>query len=649
MKRFECLIAVFFASTALWRCSAQPIGTNSVPTNAPVNETWASISNRWGSVPLPRVKQAAEHGEVTAEYYLGIVYFEGKGVAKDQSAALPWITNASGRGYAKAQLYLGRLYEDGNGVPQDYGQAEKLYRLAAGQGNARAQNNLGYLYVRGLGVPQNATEAVKWYRKSAEQGDELGESNLGWMYGHGNGVERDYEQAEKWMRLAAEQGSARLQYYYAQMLTDEFDKDGHQVANFVVAAEWYRKAADQGYADAQYQLAELYNYGNLGDDQRSNCIPWYLKAAAQGNVDAQAKVGELPKYYPNSELLKSVNTTDALQQSAEKGNLDAQLQLAEEYQTGNGVPKDAAKAFQWMEKAANNPTPSSRVGDAIYQLALMYEKGEGVSQDISKARELFLQAAEGYRQSEATFRVGQMYEKGDGVPQNDRKAAEFYANEYHIYMAPDDPRYDHPEKYPNGVINYATPGDAAIESLLNLWANGRGFPDEHDKGIPGYKEPVSLIQSWGGYKKTAKAQFCAGEIFYQGKLVPKDIALAADWFGKAATQGSPEAMNRIGEMWATGMNGTPDPKEAANWYQKSAARGLAAAQYNLGLCYAKGEGVTANSVAAWKWLQLAAKQKVQGAAEERDKIQAVMTADQLKDARTQADQFNSAGNKEPGH
>jgi TPR repeat protein len=134
-----------------------------------------------------------------------------------------------------------------------------------------------------------------------------------------------------------------------------------------------------------------------------------------------------------------------------------------------------------------------------------------------------------------------------------------------------------------------------------------------------------------------------GEIYYQGKLVPKDIAQAADWFNKAATQGSPEAMNRIGEMWAYGMNGAPDPKEAANWYRKAAAKGLAEAQYNLGLCYAKGEGVPANPVEAWKWLQLATDQKFPNAAEERDKMQATMTADQVKDARTLADQINAAG------
>ena len=132
---------------------------------------------------------------------------------------------------------------------------------------------------------------------------------------------------------------------------------------------------------------------------------------------------------------------------------------------------------------------------------------------------------------------------------------------------------------------------------------------------------------------------------YQGKLVPKDIAQAADWFNKAAMQGSPEAMNRIGEMWAVGMNGAPDPKEAANWYQRAADKDLAEAQYNLGLCYAKGEGVAANPVDAWKWLQLAAGQEFPNADLERDKIQADMTEDQVKNARSLADQIQ-AGDKQ---
>jgi TPR repeat protein len=494
-------------------------------------------------------------------------------------------------------------------------------QMAATNGDVTAQTYLGLQDISS-DDSDTQTQGVYWCQLAANQGFALAQDFLGWAYGNGRGVERDYSLGEKWMHRAADQGSVEAEYDLGYLLENEFDKSGQQVANFQVASEWLRKAADHGSVKAMFELAELYNYGKLGDDQRSNCIPWYLKAAAQGNVDAQAEVGELAKYYPNSELLKKVDVVNALQQSAESGNFEAQFQLSKRYQTGDGVTKDVNEAFKWMQKAAQNGSASSEVGDAMYQLALMYEKDEGVSSDITQAHTLFLQAAETYAQPDAMFQVGQMYEKGDGVPQDDRKAAEFYASEFHNSVDPNDPNLIHPEKYPNGVINYANTSDASVESLLNLWATGRGFPAEKDKQIPGYKEPAALIQYFAGYIKTAKSQYYAGEIYYQGKLVPKNIAQAADWFNKAAMQGSPEAMNRIGEMWAVGMNnGTPDATEAAGWYRKAAERGLAEAQYHLGLCLAKGEGVSANPAEASKWLKLAAEQKFPNAVEERDKIQ----------------------------
>ena len=205
-------------------------------------------------------------------------------------------------------------------------------KLAAEQGLARAQRKLGWMLQNGLGVEVDMPSAIEWYRKAADAGDVQAQINLGWVYASGDVDKRDYQTAEKWMRLGAEQGSAQAQYSLGYLLSSEFDKNGKWVPNFAVAAEWYRKAADQGYDKAQYELAEMYNSGQLGEDQRSNCIPWYLKAAAQGNAKAQAEVGELPKYYPHSELLKDVDTIQALRQAAESGNFDAQFQLAEKYQ-----------------------------------------------------------------------------------------------------------------------------------------------------------------------------------------------------------------------------------------------------------------------------------------------------------------------------
>jgi TPR repeat protein len=510
-------------------------------------------------------------------------------------------------------------------------------QIAATNGDVTAQTYLGFQDLKN-GDSDIQTQGVYWCRLAANQGFALAQDLLGWTYGNGRGVGRDYDLGEKWMRRAADQGLVSAEYHLGNLFEHEFDKSGKWTPNFQVAAEWYRKAADQGHVKAMFELADMYHSGDLGDDQRTNCIPWFLKAAALGNAQAQAEISELPRYYPNSELLKSVNTIETLKQGAEQGNLDAQFHLAQRYQTGNGVPQDVVEAFKWMQKAAQHyGSESSVVSDARYQLGLMYEKGEGVQLDLTKAHDLFLSAVKDcmYAGNLAMFSLGQMYETGNGVPQDDRKAAEFYAGKNH--------NYNFPDKYPNGFVEYLGSGTEAVESLLHLWSQGRGFPNDEDKAEFGYRQPGDLINGWKIEITSANAEFYLGEIYYQGKLVPKDIAQAADWFNKAAIQGSPEAMNHIGEMWAAGINGAPDPKEAANWYRKASVKGSSEAQYNLGLCYAKGDGVPANSVEAWKWLQLAAEQKFPNAAEERDKMQATMTADQIKDARTLADQINATG------
>ena len=74
------------------------------------------------------------------------------------------------QGYAYAQYNLGVMYENGRGVRQDYAEAVKWYRQAAAQGFADAQFNLGVMYGNGQGVRQDYAEALRWYRKATEQG-----------------------------------------------------------------------------------------------------------------------------------------------------------------------------------------------------------------------------------------------------------------------------------------------------------------------------------------------------------------------------------------------------------------------------------------------------------------------------------------------
>jgi TPR repeat protein len=52
----------------------------------------------------------------------------------------------SGRHTRWTEFFLGVMYDNGRGVPQDFIKAAKWYKLAAAKGNSKAQCNLGLMY-----------------------------------------------------------------------------------------------------------------------------------------------------------------------------------------------------------------------------------------------------------------------------------------------------------------------------------------------------------------------------------------------------------------------------------------------------------------------------------------------------------------------
>ena len=105
--------------------------------------------------------------------------------------------------------------------------------------------------------------------------------------------------------------------------------------------------------------------------------------------------------------------------AAEQGDATAQFNLGNMYRTGRGVPQDAAEAVRWYRRAAF-PRPAGVSVPPVAQsmLGFMYDTGEGVPQDDTKAVRFYRLAAE---QGDATaqFNLGNMYRTGRGVPQDD--------------------------------------------------------------------------------------------------------------------------------------------------------------------------------------------------------------------------------------
>lgn len=111
---------------------------------------------------------AANQGNETAEYELGMLYYNGKGVEQDYIKAYEWILRSANRCYHNAQNQLGILYGGGYGVEKSYHEAIKLFIKACEQGNVTAQLNLSIIYENGYGVDSNYKEAYRLIKLSSK-------------------------------------------------------------------------------------------------------------------------------------------------------------------------------------------------------------------------------------------------------------------------------------------------------------------------------------------------------------------------------------------------------------------------------------------------------------------------------------------------
>ena len=280
---------------------------------------------------------------------LGIMYLWGQGTDVNYEKAVHWLTKAIDMGDEYAELNLALCYLYGRGVSKDEKKAFSMYMKLALKDYSEAQTQLGFIYYIGLGVEKDYEQAAQWFKKSAENGHPLGQSNMGCMYEEGKGVLKDYEQS-----------------YY-----------------------WFKKSADQGSAAGQSGLGNLYEEGHGVAQDYSQAVYWYQKSAEQENSSGLRSLGYC-------------------------------------YLKGKGVQKDYSKAVELFKKALKGDE-ENYCGYSLARLGLCYERGYGVEQDMRQAYSYYLKAASmGQSNAYGLAGLGSCYENGYGVEQNYAKAIEYY-------------------------------------------------------------------------------------------------------------------------------------------------------------------------------------------------------------------------------
>lgn len=132
-------------------------------------------------------------------------------------------------------------------------------------------------------------------------------------------------------------------------------------------------------------------------------IPLITTAAETGNLDAAIDAVEKQDFMTAYQTFKDL---------AEKGNAEAQYNLAILYRQGKGVMQDPKVAAQWFRKAADQGLASAQ-----YYMGHLYDVGEGVEKNAGLAVEWYKKAAERGNPSAQT-NLGVCYASGEGIKQD---------------------------------------------------------------------------------------------------------------------------------------------------------------------------------------------------------------------------------------
>lgn len=124
-------------------------------------------------------------------------------------------------------------------------------------------------------------------------------------------------------------------------------------------------------------------------------------------------------------------------------------------------------------------------------------------------------------------------------------------------------------------------------------------------------------------------------------ILEKDIPKGLELLQKAASLGSPAALDTLAGLYLYGEFVPQDPSQALQCYKRAADFGYGPSQFNCGIMYKNGEKVPQDLKQAFIYLALAARNTqdlddlVEDAASYRDQVQAQMQPEVYQDALRQ--------------
>ncbi len=245
--------------------------------------------------------------------------------------------------------------------------------------NSFASEELFRAYLR-----ENIAKCEDWFWKAYRGGMYHAGNNLNQYYQKGDEdlILPHPEKAKEIWRTGAEKGYPPHQYLWARKLSEQ---ERHEEA-----FRLYEKAAKSGETDSWFYVGLAYEEGRGVSKDCTHAARCYEKGVEK-NVGCQNRLGAL--YFEGNGVIKDCEKgVRLLLKASESGSKWGSVYLAKAYLNGFGVPKDYAKARQYLEKI----TWADQ--QANYLWGLIYTQGLGVEANLKRGVE-YLQRAPGNAQA----------------------------------------------------------------------------------------------------------------------------------------------------------------------------------------------------------------------------------------------------------
>lgn len=281
----------------------------------------------------------------------------------------------------------------------------------------------------------------------------------------------------------------------------------------------------------------------------------------------------------NQDSLNQVEELRELRLLAENGDEKSQYLLAEVLLEGQTIPSDTSQALEWYRAAADEG-----IGKAHLAIGHILSDDRYSAHDYSMALDNYLSAAEEGSET-AMYNLGVMHYEGKGTLENYNSAYKWFYLAL-SYRAPNSSDriellsqrmtlssiYDAIEKAQQWIDYHDIPFPEGV-SGDDLQSIGRDVFEtgERDEALRYYRLAVE--------EANLEAQFQLGQMYSQGRGVPRDVSEAETWYRKAANRGHASAQHRLGQVIGSGS------PEGLSWFRRSARQGYGPAYYSIGYSY----------------------------------------------------------------